>query len=173
MIVRIVAGCVVLLGCAYVGILFAASFKKRVRQLEELCFVVGQMEFDIDFLNMPICGSLERISGLCEGGIKSVIDYVRKELRRDKCLNMHELWKKAFERFEYDLALTENDKKIMLDFSKNLGGGDRMREKNNIKATVMRLETAREEAQGSATTNSKMYRGLGILAGIVIVIVLM
>lgn len=173
MTVRIVAGIVILVGCGYAGILFASAFKKRVKQLEELYFIVGQMEFDIDFLNIPICGSLERLSGLCEGGIKNVLDYVRAELKKEKCLNMYDLWKRAFERFEHELALTDSDKKIIFDFSKNLGVGDRKREKNNIRATIMRLEAACEDARHYASTNSKMYRGLGILAGIFIVIVLM
>ena len=172
MTVRIVASIVILLGCAYLGILFAASFRKRVKQLEELCFIINQMDFDIDFLNIPLSESLKRISGMCEGGVKRVVEYVRMGMNESKCLDMHGLWKKAFERFEYDLALNESDKNIILDFSKNLGSGDRIREKNNIKAATMRLEVACREAKDYATTNSRMYRGLGILAGIFIVIVL-
>ena len=172
MIVRLAANAIILIGCAYVGIMFATSLKKRVSQLEELQHMIKQMEFDIDFLNTPLCESLRRISGMCRGGVKDVVEYVSFHLSENKCVDMHAIWKKALERFDSELALTDEDKKIILDFSKNLGCGDRIREKNNIEAAAMRLSVAETEARSNAAKNVKMYRGLGILTGILIVIIL-
>lgn len=173
MTVQLIACAVVVCGCAYLGVLFSDSFRKRVRQLEEFCLVVKQLEYDIDFLNTPLGESLIRLSGMCEGGVSDVLKYVGNNLSGAGCVEMLGLWKKAFDRFEKELALTEDDKRIIFDFTKNLGCGDRIREKNNIKAAEMRLNAAREDAAVFAATNVKMYRGLGILAGIFIVIVLL
>jgi len=134
--------------------------------------VINQIEFDVDFLNLPIREALSRIGGMCDGEIRQVVDFVRKGLTESKCADMYGLWKRAIERNSYGLALSESDKRIILDFAKNLGNGDRIREKNNIKAAVMRLEVAKEEARGEASVNSRMCRGLGILGGIFIVILL-
>ena len=101
-----------------------------------------------------------------------MLAYVCNGLSDAVCVDMYELWKKAFERFESRLNLTTEDKKIILDFSKNLGCGDCTREKNNIKAALMRLKVAEDDARAMASKNVRMYRGLGVLVGIFIVIVL-
>lgn len=173
MTVRLAASLVILVGCAYLGFSIASAFRRRARQLEEFYLVIKQMEFDIDFLNMPLYEAFKRVSGICEGGVKNVIDYVGGSLTENHCVDMHSLWKKAFERFEHNLELNEADKRIMLDFAKNLGCGDRVREKNNINAAAMRLKVAGDEARTTAEVNGKMYRGLGVLGGIFVVIVLL
>ncbi len=172
MILRISASGAVLLGCAYLGLLFAASYKKRVMQLAEFENALVQLEFDIDFLNIPLAESLKKIEKNCEKGVKDVFSYVRESIELDRCINMRKLWERAFSRFKEELFLSEDDKRILIEFSKNLGSGDRVNEKNNIKLTLARLGVAGEEAREVAKRNSKMCRGLGLLAGIFIVIVL-
>ena len=170
---NVAAYAIIFVGCGYLGILFSLSFKKRVTQLEDFRHIVKQLEFDIDFLNTPLCDSLKRLSNLCDGGIGDVITYVYKGLSVGGCVEMKRLWKDAVERFEYELALNDEDKKIIIEFAGSLGCGDRIREKNNIKATAMRLDVAIDEARGLAVTNSRMYRGLGFLTGIFIIIVML
>ena len=173
MIVYWTAYAVILVGCAYLGIIFSDSFRKRVRQLEEFEMVIKQMEFDIDFLNTPLARTLKRLSGMSDGVVGDVVGYVCDGLSGTSCVDMQNLWKKALERFENRLNLTLEDKKIILDFSKNLGCGDRTREKNNINAALMRLKVAEDDARIAAAKNIRMYRGLGVLVGIFIVIVLL
>lgn len=172
MILRIFASGIVLLGCAYLGLLFAASYKKRVMQLAEFENALIQLEFDIDFLNIPLADSLKKIERNCEKGVKDVFAYIRERIETDRCINMQSLWKRALSKFKEELFLSDDDKKILIDFSKNLGSGDRINEKNNIKLTLARLGIVGEEAREIAARNSKMCRGLGLLAGIFIVIVL-
>ncbi len=173
MIVRLAASATIMVGCGLVGIFFASALKKRVYSLEEFQNVIKQLEFDIEFLNTPIGYSLKRIGGMFEGGVGTVIKYISMLLEEQKCADMHNIWKKALERFGNELYLNDDDKKIILDFSKTLGCGDRTGEKNNIRATLMRLKVAEEDARTRAATNAKMYRGLGFLTGIFIVIVLL
>ena len=65
--------------------------------------------------------------------MKDIIDYIRERIESDKCIDMQKLWERGFQRFSDEIFLTWEDKKILLDFSKNLGCGDRESEKNNIK----------------------------------------
>ncbi len=172
MTVQLMSGGAIILGCAYLGIFFAASFKKRVRQLAELRNVLAQLEFDIDFRCVPLCESLENMGKSCQGAVRDVLLYISGRLSEDRCVDMQKLWSRAVKRFEDELFLTDEDIEILLDFSKNLGSGDRSREKNNLKMASARLKMAEDEATEIAKKNVKMYRGLGLLAGIFIVIVL-
>ncbi len=170
--IRAIASTVILGGCAYLGNLFALSCKKRHRQLRELGQIVAQLEFDIDFLGTPLNESLNKISLQYTDGIGDVLKYVCSGMRGEHCVDMGKLWESAFERFGNELSLRDEDIAIMLEFSKKLGRGNREHEKNNLKGTSMRLKIAEDEAREVAKTNVKMYRGLGVLAGVFIVIVL-
>ena len=162
----------ILICSGYLGILFSGRFKKRVRQLEELQNAMLQLEFDIDFLNVTLCEAFEGIAKNTDGILKEVFFYVADRLQKSPGCDMQRLWQRAMIKYSDDLALTEEDIQIIRDFSKTLGSGNREKEKNNIKVTQMRLKIAVDEAVSEAKKNIKMYRGLGLLSGVFMVIVL-
>lgn len=173
MITHIAAYAAILIGCAYLGALFASKFKKRVEQLTELKCALAQLEFDIDFLNTPIYESLEKAAERSSGGVALVFAYIARRLRDERCVNMGKLWMRAVRLYRTELFLSDEDIKILTDFAENLGCGNREKEMNNIKAAVMRLGVAENEARTAASGGVRMYRGLGILCGVFLVIVLL
>lgn len=173
MFLYILACFVVLLGCGALGVVFSGKFKERVNQLSQLQSVMTQLEFDIDFLNITLDESFERISRNIENPLKSVFLYISDRLKKDPVADMQRLWSRAITKYQYDLMLSKEDVDILIDFSKTLGEGNREKEKNNIKLAQMRLKMALERARNEADKNVKMYRGLGFLAGVFIVIVLL
>ncbi len=169
---RLVVGGIIIIGCGYLGLLFADTFKRRVAQLEELQNILSGLEFDIGFMNLPLSEALMRCGDRAKDGIRDVMMYVCDRLSEDRTCDMQLLWKRALDRFGQELCLTAEDKKILIDFSKALGSGDCECEINNIKMASARLAVAEFDARELAKKNVKMYRGLGLLAGIFIVIVL-
>lgn len=169
---RLAACAAILAGCGYLGIMLGAVYKKRTQQLREFRQALKQLEFDVNFLSVTLCESFEKIVHNSGGGVKSVFAYVAKKLREKQCDNMEKCWIKALRIYSYELSLNDDDKRILTDFAKNLGSGNRETEMNNIKAAEMRLKIAEEDACTEAKKNSKMYRGLGFLSGIFLVIIL-
>ncbi len=172
MMMKILAAAIILVGCACLGRMFGAAYKKRVSQIVEFENVLTQLEFDIDFLNVTLADSFLKIERNCEKGVKDVVAYIRERILEDRCADMKKLWERALGLFRDELFLSDDDVGILLDFSKNLGSGDRFCEKNNIRHALSRLKVAENEAREVATRNEKMCRGLGLLAGVFIVIVL-
>ena len=169
---KFIACIMILGGCSALGMFFAAGFRKRVNQLTEFENAFVQLEYDIGYLNIPLDEAFEKLSKSTESIISDIFKYISYRLNKNKCCDMYKVWKRAIEWSSYDLYLSNADKQILLDFSKTLGQGNSEKEKNNIKLTLMRLKIAQSEAQSAAITNVKMYRGLGILVGIFIVILL-
>ncbi len=169
---RLIICVAIVAGCGYLGFLFADNFKKRVAQLEELQNILAGLEFDIGFMNLPLQEALIRCAESAKGGIRDVVMYVSERLFEDRCHDMQVLWKRALDRFAQELSLTQEDKKVLIDFSKALGSGDCANEINNIRMASARLSVAECDARELAKRNVKIYRGLGLLAGIFIVIVL-
>lgn len=170
--IRLMASAVLLTGCGYCGVLFASAFKKRCEHLEIFGKVLEQLEFDIVFLNIPLIESMEKLSRSQDKVFRAFFEFIAREMRASRCRDMQVLWQRAFERFRGELFLKDEDIRILSEFSQNLGSGDRTSEKNNIRAAAMRLKTAEEEAREFAKVNMKTYRGLGLLSGVFLVILL-
>ena len=173
MIVRIFACFSLLLGCGGLGIVFSNRFKERVRQLELLQNAITEIEFDIDFLSITIDNSFEKVAKNIDGPLKEVFSYIVYRLRENPTSDMQKIWKRAISKYNQALALSQSDIQILMDFSKSLGTGSREKEKNNLKLTSMRRSIALDEARLDAQKNIKMYRGLGFLAGIFALIILL
>lgn len=170
--IRLLAGVVILFGCGYLGILFSNRYKKRVKQLEELQRAMTELEYNIDFVTMTIADALNSVSKNCETELKYVFLYVSERLKASPGSDMERIWRRAVNKYRQALMLSDGDISLLIDFSKNLGTGSREKEKDNIKFTAVRLKIAEDEARAELEQNAKMYRGLGFLLGIFIVIVL-
>lgn len=166
-------GVVLLISCGYTGILMSKKFQNRVVQLGELQNALVQLEYDIDYLCIPLCNSFEKIAKSTESGLKNIFIYIYDRLKNNPGCDMYRLWKRAFSKYCMDIALTAEDIETVTEFSKLLGSGNREKEKNNIKITQMRLKILQESASCDAEKNIKMYRGLGFLAGCFLVIILL
>ncbi len=169
---KILSGAVVFLGCGYLGILFSKRFKNRVTQLAEMQRVMTELEHCIEFLGMTVADALAVISKNCDTELKLVFMYVAERLKSSPGSNMEGVWQRGIDKYRQALILNNEDIEIIINFSKNLGLGNREKEKNNIRVTLMRLKLAEDEARAELEQNSKMYRGLGFLFGIFVVIVL-
>lgn len=172
MFLRICASVFVIVGCGWMGMQYGSGFGRRVRQLQELQNTMLQFEYDIDYLGIPIEQTIEKLSKNSGGELREVFSYMAKRLKNGPVFSMENLWMRALERFGDEFMLTEADIQILRDFARLLGTGSRENELNNIKVTMMRLKIAEDEARAQASKNSKMYRGLGILLGVFLVIIL-
>ena len=173
MLFRLGTGLMLLFGCGYAGILLSKRFQCRVIQLGELQNALVQLEYDIDYLCIPLGESFEKIAKNSESELKNVFLYISRRLKDNPGCDMYRLWKRAFSKFSMDIALADEDIAAVTEFSKMLGLGSREKEKNNIKITQMRLKILEESAKCDAEKNIKMYRGLGFLAGCFLVIILL
>lgn len=172
MFLRVFACALIVVGCTYLGMMFASRSKSRVIQLGEFKKALNQLEFDIDFLNITLSESFEKIANNSDKALKKVFSYIARNIRINRCSNMENVWKQAIQNVRNEIFLTDDEIKIIIDFSKNLGSGDREKEKNNVKLATMRLSVAEDEARDEANKNTRMYKGLGVLSGAFIVIVL-
>ena len=71
------------------------------------------------------------------------------------------------------LSINEEDKSILKNLSKLLGQTDMEGQVNQINLTTAFLDEQIEKAEKERAKNEKMYRTLGMIVGLAIVIILM
>ena len=69
--------------------------------------------------------------------------------------------------------LREEDKKILIDMGRILGSTDVEGQVSNIKITSSFIDRQIEKAEQEKEKNAKMFRALGIVSGLTIIIILL
>ncbi len=144
----------------------------REKNIGIMCNCLRQLLFNIQFLNMPLSQSFFNISKNEQNAVGEIFEYIGKRLCESKS-DMCNLWKDALDFYKDELMLKDDEIQILIDFAKRLGTGDRNNETSNIECTVLRLKSMEEEALNEKVGNVKMFRGMGLLTGIFIVIMLL
>lgn len=172
MIYRLFLSFVIVALCYVCGRNYSMKFIVREKNIGIMCNCLRQLLFNIQFLNMPLSQSFFNISKNEKNAVGEMFEYIGKGMCESKS-DICNLWKNALDFYKDELMFREEEIQILIDFVKRLGTGDRNNEISNIECTVLRLKSMEEEALNEKVGNVKMFRGMGLLAGIFIVIMLL
>ena len=171
-ITQIISSSLIIIASSYIGIACASKYEMEVKNISAFLSTLKMLEFDVSFLKLPLRESFERIAKSQRGSVKKFYNYLAEELKSAKGEDIGYIYKKALNRYRGELLFDENVEIVLSDFSDNLGNMNVENEIANIKAAYTKLKYYEEEARGIANKNVKMYRGLGLLGGIFIVLIL-
>ncbi len=172
MTLKIICAAVVIVGCGYLGILFAARQKLRVRQIEDFLQFLKAVEFNIVFLRLPLTECLGRIAMGSEGVLRKILEEAGSYLIKHKGAGFGEAWDLAVEKNKRGICTGDDVLETLSAFAARFGSGDDEREKNNIAFASAKLQYIRDGFDGRLQSDMKLYRGLGFLSGILVVILL-
>lgn len=173
MLFKITGGIIVILSCTFLGYILSADCSRRPQQLRDLQSMLQMFENQISFLSDVITEAFERISRV--SGSETGIFFSRTVdiLKGSRNVSATEAWEEAVRQNIKKTALDREDEEILLAFGKILGSTDLEGQVKNIRLALEQLKNQENKAEASRERNEKMYRSLGILGGIAVVIVLL
>ncbi len=170
--IRIASLAAVVLGGGYIGMLFASRLAWRAKQLEQLILIITQIGFNINFLKMPLAKALSGAASGRYGEVGQVFLSAADGIA-DEGMAPSAALERAVLRSRSNLCITDEDIEILMEFAKNLGLGDVKSEMNNIDAAQARLTLARSMAEGERESKSKLCKGMGLLCGMLVALILL
>ena len=165
--IRTVIFLVIFLTSAYIGFLTSKKYSNRVQNLREIKNALNNFRTKIKFTYEPIPEIFREISINTAGEVSKIFNIACKNMN-DK--NAGDAWKEALESSNSDI--NKEDKEILSNFSKLLGKTDMEGQLSEIELTLSFLDMQIEKAEKDKIKNEKLYRTLGFMTGIGIVIVL-
>lgn len=93
----------------------------------------------------------------------------RMEMQED---HFYTIWQEEMVELRSETAIGKNEQDILLQFGKTLGQHDLIQQQKNIALAQTHLQRELEVAQEQASTYGHMARGLGVLCGLLIVLLL-
>lgn len=152
--------------CAYIGINKAKSFSVRVFKLRDLKSAFNIFKTKLEFTYEPIKEIFSEISELVYSNKNNIFKSYVENMNEE---NFTDAWNLAVA--ENSFSLSKEDIKIISGFGNLLGKTDLKGQINEIELANNFIDKQIIEAEETRKKNDKLYKTLGIVIGITIVII--
>ena len=149
-----------------IGKLIAGKYINRVKELKEMKSALNIFETKIKFTYESVPEIFEQIGNQMEGNIGSIFKESSKKM---KDVSAGEAWIQSIEKTESNL--NKEDKEILKKLGKLLGRTDADGQISEIELVSNFLDTQIDIAENERSKNEKMYKTLGGLIGLTLVII--
>ena len=150
-----------------IGILYAQKYQKRVTELKDFKTALNMLKTKIRYTYAPLNDIFSDISKSVNSKVSSIFENAIIHMDRKSATDS---WNMAIN--ETETSLTKEDKEIICQFGKLLGKTDLDGQINEIDLSLNFLEAQIEKAEDEKQKNAKLYKSLGAITGIGIIIVL-
>lgn len=166
--IKIIIYTFIFLSCSFIGILISRKYVNRVNELKEFKNALNIFKTKIRYTYEPIPEIFMQISKSVNSNISDVFSQAANKM---DILAAGEAWNMALKM--EDLSINEEDKNALNNLSKLLGKTDLEGQLNQIEMTSDFLDEQIKKAEKEKNKNEKMYRTLGMILGMTIVVILM
>lgn len=153
--------------CTYIGSLISKQYSNRLRELKEIKSILNILKTKIRFSNEPLTDIFKEISVSCSNNLSNLFNRIISNL---KAMSLQEAWNKAID--TENLYINKSDKYTLKGLGKMLGKTDLDGQISEIELTENFLESQIIEAQKEKEKNQKLYKTLGVITGMGIIIIL-
>ena len=166
--IKIIIYAFIFLTSSAIGIIVSKKYEQRVAELKEIKNALNMFKTKIKFTYEPIPEIFEEISETMNTRTGKVFRMASCNM---KLLTAGDAWNMAID--SNILEINEEDKRVLKDLSRLLGQTDIEGQINQIELTSLFLDGQIKKAEEDKEKNQKMYRILGMIIGLSIVIILM
>lgn len=153
-----------------IGFLLSKRYTDRLNELTDLSVLINILQNKIKFTQLPLTEVFEQIGNI---SLKTNIKKIFLECGLTlKNMNLESSWKEAIKQERAFLSITNEDVEILNTLGSTLGKSDIDGQMNEINEFRERLNIQIKQADEDKKKNSKMFKSLGTIVGLVIVIVL-
>lgn len=161
-----------LAACTGIGFTLAREYTERPRQLRAIESALQMLETEIVYGATPLTEALDHIAAGCDPGVTVLFQQTAKELRQAGGCTAGEAWRQALDAFYQASAVKTADIAVLKRLGASLGLSDRRDQEKHLKLAREQLRQEIRLAEELALKNSRLYRYLGVLGGLALVLVL-
>lgn len=153
------------------GYVLAANVERRPRELNELITALGLLETEMTYAATPLAEAFAAIAARAGHPARGLLTDARLRLTSGVGETAATCWAGAVNEVWGRSALGPGDRDTLLDFGASLGASDREDQVKHFRLAVERLRRAEVEARADAARLGRLWKNLGFLCGVVVVIV--
>jgi len=155
-----------------IGFVQAASYVNRSKQLRMLIYALQRLETEINYGQTLLPDALNKCSEGIEQPLRILFTETAKLLEESKEMSMQEVWQQSIETIWGRTALREREKDVLLRMGSVLGMSDAVDQQKHLQLAQLQLKSEEEQALQEQQRYANMWRSLGTLGSILIVILM-
>ena len=167
LILKYIIMCLVFFICFLIGNIISKRYILRVKELKDFENALNIIESKIKFTYEPLPEIFMQTSKLLSENISKIFINASKYM---KDLNCEEAWNKSVK--ESNTYLNKEDIENIKGFGKMLGKTDKEGQVSHLELTKTFIKMQIKKAKDEEEKNAKMYKTLGVIFGLAIVIIL-
>lgn len=167
MILKIILAIGIIMCSAKIGILLSQKYRYRLEELDELKNDFKIIENKIKYTYEPLEEIFIEIAEISTYSISELFKNVADNIKEQ---GAEQAWKNQVKTIE--LSLKKEDKKVLKEFGILLGKTNKEGQINQINFVNELLERQIEKAKIDKDKNETMYKKLGVILGVGLVIIL-
>lgn len=167
---KIIIGGLIVVVTTYIGFLVAKKLQKREETLRETILFFDMVENEIRYMLNVLPNAYESARQRLKGDLKIVIGQIVVDMLASD--NYELSGKTISSNINLLKELTSYDKEVIISTLKNLGRSDVDAQVNILENAKRTIQVQIDEAIEYKNKNSKLYKAVGTIAGMMIVIIL-
>jgi len=154
-----------------VGFTIARNYAERPRQLHNLQTGVQILLTEIVYAATPLPHALRSVSRTMNGCIGKFFNTVAVEIERLKPARY--AWEEGIVELQLNSALLAPDIDALKSLGDVIGISDREDQQRHLLLAARRIESLHQAAVNEAAKNERLWRYMGVLVGVVIIIIIL
>ena len=160
----------IVVGSTSIGFILSKGYADRLDELNAFNTLVNILQNSIKFTKLPLNEIFDQIGNVTiKTNVKNIFIDCKEKLTN---LNVDNAWKKAIDDEIYFLNMKNEDFDVIETLGSILGKTDIDGQMSGLNQFKERLSIQIKQAEFEKNKNSKMFKSLGTIVGLVIVILL-
>ncbi len=169
---KLVGAALIIFTAYLMGCQVCALYQRRVRYLEEIIMGLELFRAEVNYGLTPLPQAFQNIGKKFKNPVGSLFVDFSLSLLQGKGLSALECWRAVLEKRSSELALKDEQMEILERLGSTWGQGDKDGQRKQISLIQELLKHALEGARNERQKNDKLWKYLGLLGGVTVVLFL-
>jgi len=170
---KLIGGSLIIFSSTMLGFYYGNRYSKRMENLILLENCIKILETEIVYGASPLPEALFNVYRKGNKKVSYIFEKIRVHLLTDKEADVFNSFSTIAQEIKEKLNFKTEDIELLLSLGRTLGSSDRKDQEKNFKIILNQLQVLQKDAKKERDKNERMYKNLGILMGIAILIILL
>jgi len=171
--IKLIGAAVILVSGTMIGWQIGRSYALRPVQLQAFLLALQTLESEIVYGATPLHRAFVKLGNRIGHAVGQIFLTAAERLLSGESQSTRECWQAALEKHWPETALRRQEKEVLLSLGHVLGHSDREDQQKHLRLAMSHLHSLEQEARQEQAKYEKMYKSLGFLGGLLVVILMM
>lgn len=169
---KLIGALLIVFAAAAFGFTKASRYAARPRQIRQLILSLQRLETEIVYGFTPLPDALRAIGKQTAAPLSAIYTRTAESLANRQGSTTRDCWQFVIKQLWPSTAMSRNEQEILLQIGFSLGITDREDQIKHLRLAVSQLQAEELQAWEEQRRYEKMWRALGVLSGLLVVIIM-